>query len=52
VIRTRPAVTPATALAITVSPLIHIEAPQADAEAGEHSASNHGEEEDRQRFLD
>jgi hypothetical protein len=41
-IQARPTATSTTAPVAVVSPLIGIEAPHADDEAGEHSASNHG----------
>jgi hypothetical protein len=51
VIRTRPISTPATALAVAVSPLLGIEAPHAEQEADEDGASNQGQAEHWQRFL-
>lgn len=45
-------VTPTTAPSIALIPLPGIEAPHAEEEAGEHNTSNHGQKEDRQRFLD
>ena len=51
-IRSRPMVTPTTARSVALIPLPGIEAPHAEDEAEEeHSASNHGQEEDRQRLL-
>jgi hypothetical protein len=51
VIRTRPISTPATALVVAVSPLLGIEAPHAEQEADKDGASNQGQKEDWQRFL-
>ena len=51
VIRTRPISTPATVIAVAVSPLLGIEAPHAEEEADENGASNQGQEQDWQRFL-
>jgi hypothetical protein len=45
-------VTPTTAPSIALIRLPGIEAPHAEEEAGEHNTSNHGQKEDRQRFLD
>lgn len=52
VIRARPGVTPTTASPITVTPLLGIESPHAEQQTGEHSGTNNGQEQDRQRFLD
>ena len=49
-IRAGPTIAPTTTFA-ALSPLIGIEAPHAEEEAGEYRASNHGQKEDRQRFL-
>jgi hypothetical protein len=51
VIRAGPISTAATALAVAVSPLLGIEAPHAEQEADKDGASNQGQEEDWQRFL-
>ena len=50
-IRSRPMVTPTTAPSVALIPLLGIKAPRAEDEAGEHSASNHGQEQNRQRLL-
>jgi hypothetical protein len=44
-------VTPTTALPVAVSPLLGVEAPHAEEEADVDGASNQGQEDDRQRFL-
>ena len=44
-------VTPTTAPSVALIPLPGIEAPHAEDAADEHSTSNHGQEEDRQRLL-